>query len=29
VLDSANHILLRDEPAWARFVVELNGFLDD
>jgi hypothetical protein len=28
VLDSANHILLRDEPAWARFVVELNSFLD-
>jgi pimeloyl-ACP methyl ester carboxylesterase/DNA-binding winged helix-turn-helix (wHTH) protein len=29
VLDSANHILLRDEPGWARFVVELNGFLGD
>ena len=28
VLDSVNHILLRDEPAWARFVVELNSFLD-
>jgi pimeloyl-ACP methyl ester carboxylesterase len=29
VLDSTNHILLRDEPAWERFVVELNGFLGD
>ena len=29
MLDSANHILLRDEPAWARFVVELDGFLGD
>ncbi len=29
VLDSANHILLRDEPAWARFAQELNAFLDD
>ena len=29
VLDSANHILLSDEPAWARFVAELNSFLDD
>ena len=29
VLDSANHILLHDEPAWARFVVELDGFLGD
>ena len=29
VLDSSNHILLRDEPAWARFLVELNSFLDD
>jgi pimeloyl-ACP methyl ester carboxylesterase/DNA-binding winged helix-turn-helix (wHTH) protein len=29
VLDSANHILLRDEPAWERFVDELNGFLGD
>ena len=29
VLDSANHILLRDEPAWVRFVDELNGFLGD
>jgi pimeloyl-ACP methyl ester carboxylesterase len=27
VLDSPNHILLHDEPAWARFVDELNGFL--
>jgi pimeloyl-ACP methyl ester carboxylesterase len=29
VLDSSNHILLHDEPAWARFVDELNGFLGD
>jgi pimeloyl-ACP methyl ester carboxylesterase len=29
MLDSANHILLHDEPAWARFVDELNGFLGD
>jgi pimeloyl-ACP methyl ester carboxylesterase len=29
VLDSANHILLSDEPAWTRFVAELNSFLDD
>jgi pimeloyl-ACP methyl ester carboxylesterase/DNA-binding winged helix-turn-helix (wHTH) protein len=29
VLDSANHILLHDEPAWARFVDEVNAFLDD
>jgi pimeloyl-ACP methyl ester carboxylesterase/DNA-binding winged helix-turn-helix (wHTH) protein len=27
VLDSPNHILLHDEPAWERFVDELNGFL--
>lgn len=26
-LDSANHILLEDEPAWQRFVVELRHFL--
>jgi pimeloyl-ACP methyl ester carboxylesterase/DNA-binding winged helix-turn-helix (wHTH) protein len=29
VLDSHNHILLHDEPAWARFVDELNDFLAD
>jgi pimeloyl-ACP methyl ester carboxylesterase len=29
VLDSPNHILLHDEPAWARFVDEVNGFLCD
>src|SRR4029450_7966195 len=29
VLDSSNHILLHDEPAWARFADELNGFLSD
>ena len=28
VLDSSNHILLHDEPAWARFLVELNRFLE-
>ena len=28
VLDSPHHILLPDEPAWARFVAELNAFLD-
>jgi pimeloyl-ACP methyl ester carboxylesterase len=27
-LDSANHLLLEDEPAWARFVSEARGFLD-
>lgn len=27
VLDSANHILLADEPAWERFVDELREFL--
>ncbi|WP_432875298.1 alpha/beta fold hydrolase [Kribbella sp. CA-245084] len=27
LLDSANHILLSDEPAWARFVTELKAFL--
>ncbi len=27
VLDSANHILLADEPAWPRFLAELNAFL--
>ena len=27
VLDSPNHILQSDEPAWARFVDELDGFL--
>jgi DNA-binding NarL/FixJ family response regulator len=27
VLDSANHILLADEPAWPRFVAELRAFL--
>ncbi|MEV5966076.1 alpha/beta fold hydrolase [Kribbella sp. NPDC051952] len=26
-LDSSNHILLSDEPAWATFVSELRGFL--
>ena len=29
VLDSSNHILLHDEPAWARFLVELNRFLEE
>jgi pimeloyl-ACP methyl ester carboxylesterase/DNA-binding CsgD family transcriptional regulator len=27
VLDSANHILLADEPAWERFLDELDAFL--
>jgi DNA-binding NarL/FixJ family response regulator len=27
VLDSANHILLSDEPAWTTFVSELGAFL--
>jgi DNA-binding CsgD family transcriptional regulator len=27
VLESANHILLRDEPAWGTFVTELRAFL--
>lgn len=27
VLDSSNHILLADEPAWERFVSELGSFL--
>jgi pimeloyl-ACP methyl ester carboxylesterase/DNA-binding CsgD family transcriptional regulator len=27
VLDSANHILLADEPAWEQFLHELRGFL--
>ena len=27
LLDSANHILLADEPAWPRFVSELRAFL--
>jgi pimeloyl-ACP methyl ester carboxylesterase/DNA-binding CsgD family transcriptional regulator len=26
-LDSANHILLADEPAWARFLTEAHAFL--
>ena len=27
ILDSSNHILQRDEPAWERFVDELHAFL--
>jgi pimeloyl-ACP methyl ester carboxylesterase/DNA-binding CsgD family transcriptional regulator len=27
ILESANHILLRDEPAWETFVAELRAFL--
>jgi DNA-binding CsgD family transcriptional regulator len=27
LLDSSNHILLRDEPAWPRFLSELREFL--
>ena len=26
-LESANHLLLEDEPAWKRFVQELDAFL--
>jgi pimeloyl-ACP methyl ester carboxylesterase len=26
-LDSANHILLEDEPAWTDFCAQLRGFL--
>jgi pimeloyl-ACP methyl ester carboxylesterase/DNA-binding CsgD family transcriptional regulator len=26
-LESSNHILLRDEPAWSTFLAELRGFL--
>ncbi|MEQ1603744.1 MAG: alpha/beta hydrolase [Pyrinomonadaceae bacterium] len=26
-LESANHLLLRHEPAWAKFVTEVNSFL--
>lgn len=26
-LESRNHILLRDEPAWSRFLEEVHGFL--
>lgn len=26
-LDSRNHVLAADEPAWSRFVAELHGFL--
>jgi len=28
-LESDNHIVLEDEPAWQTFVTELNGFLDE
>jgi pimeloyl-ACP methyl ester carboxylesterase/DNA-binding CsgD family transcriptional regulator len=28
-LESRNHILLENEPAWAEFVVELRGFLPE
>ena len=27
LLESANHILLSDEPAWEAFVAELRAFL--
>ncbi len=27
LLESANHILLKEEPAWDAFVVELRAFL--
>ena len=28
MLDSRNHLLLEDEPAWPRFLAEVRGFLD-
>jgi pimeloyl-ACP methyl ester carboxylesterase/DNA-binding CsgD family transcriptional regulator len=28
-LESQNHVLLEDEPAWAAFMAELHGFLGD
>ena len=28
-LDSENHALLADEPAWAKFVGEMEAFLSD
>ena len=28
VLESSNHILLEDEPAWRRFLAEVTAFLD-
>ena len=27
LLESANHILLEDEPAWRAFLAELHAFL--
>ena len=27
ILDSANHLLLEDEPAWPRFLAEIDGFI--
>jgi pimeloyl-ACP methyl ester carboxylesterase len=29
VLETSNHILLEDEPAWPRFLAELNDFLSE
>jgi pimeloyl-ACP methyl ester carboxylesterase len=29
LLDSENHALLADEPAWAKFVGEMKAFLAD
>ena len=28
-LDSPNHLLLGDEPAWAKFVEQVHSFLDE
>lgn len=28
-MDSRNHVLIEDEPAWAQFVTELRAFLAD
>ena len=27
LLDSKNHLLLEDEPAWGRFMAEVRAFL--
>ena len=27
ILDSANHLLLEDEPAWPRFLAEVDAFI--
>jgi pimeloyl-ACP methyl ester carboxylesterase len=27
ILDSADHLLLEDEPAWPRFLAEIDAFM--